>query len=75
MELVKQRKAGTSGLDPESATFAADAELASRIAKGKMKQQDFAGCIRADRQNLRLAELELLFKVIGWPSDSIYCLV
>jgi hypothetical protein len=33
--------------------------------KSKLKQQDVAGSIAMDRQNLKLAELQLLFKAQG----------
>ena len=59
MEIIEQRKAGQqsgSGQEVE--------EEALPRHKGKVRaQQDVAGSLRTDRQNLRTAELEQLFKV------------
>ena len=59
MEIIKQRKAGQqSGSGQE-----VEEEVLPRH-KGKVRaQQDVAGCLKADRQNLRTAELEQLFQV------------
>ena len=64
MELVKNRRegratgeAGAAGMDVD------EGDYEERMRKGKMKQQDMAGAIKMDRQNLRLAELQLLFRV------------
>lgn len=38
------------------------------VRKPKLKQQDVAGSIAMDRQNLKLAELQLLFKVLSADS-------
>ena len=57
MEVIKQRKAGQhSG----SGQMAAEEEPFLGFTT---KQQDVAGSLKADRQNLRTAELEQLFKV------------
>ncbi|CAL5222943.1 g5380 [Coccomyxa viridis] len=54
MEIIKQRKAGQQ---PGSRQ-----EAEKEPQKFKRKQQDVAGSLKADRQNLRTAELEQLFK-------------
>ena len=60
MEIIKQRKAGQgsgSGERIEDLTPCYG-------GRGKARaQQDVAGSLRTDRQNLRIAELEVLFKV------------
>ena len=69
MELVKNRREGraTGGAGEGSASGHLDAmEYSARQQGGmntKLKQQDLAGSINRDRQNLRLAELQLLFQV------------
>ena len=60
MEIIKQRKAGQGLVSGQSI------EDFSPHLRGKGKaraQQDVAGSLRTDRQNLRTAELEVLFKV------------
>ncbi len=49
MELVNDRREGkvTGGVGPQA----------------RVRQQDLAGPINTDRQNLRMAELQLLFQV------------
>ena len=60
MEIIKQRKAG-QGL---SSGQSIDDSSPHHRGKGKARaQQDVAGSLRTDRQNLRTAELEVLFEV------------
>jgi len=60
MEIIKQRKAGQqSGSRPINAEGEVQPE-----GQGKAgAHQNMAGSLKTDRQNLRAAELELLFKV------------
>ena len=59
MELNEQRKAGQqSGSGQDTG-----AGLRGRGKKRSRTQQEIAGSIALDRQNLRTAELELLFRV------------
>ena len=62
MELVKDRREGRA-TGAAAAAVEYDEDTGARIKKGKMRQQDVAGSIRMDRQNLRMAELQLLFRV------------
>ena len=62
MEIIAQRKkgrqqgsSGRGGVDEEGRFH--------RVRRRQRAQQDVAGSLRADRQNLRTAELELLFQV------------
>ena len=59
MELNEQRKAGQQSGSAEPG----EDEAPARGRKRCPAPQDVAGCLRTDRQNLRTAELELLFKV------------
>ena len=62
MELVKDRREGrATGAAPAAVQY--DQVTGARMKKGKMRQQDVAGSIRMDRQDLRMAELQLLFRV------------
>ena len=59
MEIMEQRKAG-----PQLGSgSAANLNQEPRGKKRLRAQQDVAGSLKADRQNLRTAELELLFQV------------
>ena len=62
MEIIKQRKAGQQ---PGSRQ-----EAEKEPQKFKRNQQDMTSSLKADRQNLRTAELEHLFRV-GISSDII----
>ena len=62
MELVKDRREGRA-TGAATAAVEYDQNTGARIEKSKMRQQDVAGSIRMDRQNLRMAELQLLFQV------------
>ena len=60
MELIEQRKKGQQ--QGSSAKEAIDEE--GEWARKRLRaQQDVAGSLKADRQNLRTPELELLFQV------------
>lgn len=66
MELVKNRREGTAMGAAGGAAAAANREYDEHrraVRNGKMKQQDVAGSIAMDRQNLRMAELQRLFQV------------
>ena len=64
MEIIKQRKAGQqSGSGQEAAE--------EPPQNFKRKQLDVAGSLKADRQNLRTAELEQLFKVRASPNNIL----
>lgn len=68
MEIIKQRKAGQGSGSGQSI------EDPSPHCRGKGKaraQQDVAGSLRTDRQNLRTAELEVLFKVGAMSSIPV----
>ena len=66
MELVKNRREGkvTGGVG-DAAGHSEEGDYSRHVRKSKLRQQDVAGAISTDRQNLRLAELQLLFKVCG----------
>lgn len=62
MEVVKDRREGrATGAAAAEAMY--DEDTGRRVQKSKMRQQDVAGSIRMDRQDLRMAELQLLFQV------------
>ena len=60
MEIIEQRKKGRQ--QGSSANEGIDEE-GQWARRRKRAQQDVAGSLKADRQNLRTAELELLFQV------------
>ena len=65
MEIIKQRKAGQQA---GSGQAAEEEALPRHRSKGKVRaQQDVAGSLKTDRQILRTAELEQLFKVCILP--------
>ena len=62
MEIIEKRKKGLQ--QASGMVEGADEEGRSQWAKRRERaQQDVAGSLKADRQNLRTAELELLFQV------------
>ena len=61
MQLNRQRKEGTPAGDGDAAA-PAEAEERDHF-KGTMKMQGVAGSINTDRQELKVAELQLLFQV------------
>ena len=63
MEIMEQRQAGPR----LGSSGAADLSQGPRGKKRQRAQQDLAGSLKADRQNLRTAELELLFQVTACP--------
>ena len=65
MEIIKQRKAG------QQSGSGQEAEQEKPLRKLKRKQQDIAGSLKADRQNLRTAELEQLFQVWIFPEKVL----
>lgn len=67
MEIIKQRKAGQQSGSGQKAV-----EERLTTHKGKAwAQQDVAGCLKTDRQNLRTAELKQLFKVRIYPGNML----
>ena len=66
MELVKDRREGRA-TGAAAAAVEYDQHTGAPIQKSKMRQQDVAGSIRTDRQELRMAELQLLFQVRTRP--------
>ena len=62
MEIIAQRKRGLQ--QGSSAHEGIDEDGGAHVGvKRQRVQQDVAGSLKADRQNLRTAELELLFQV------------
>ena len=68
MEMVKQRREGTGAGAGNPAIYSP--EIPSRAAARRANAADLAGSLRADRQNLKQAELELLFKPPNFPPPS-----
>ena len=65
MEIIEQRKAGQQSGSGQAAEGEA---VPNHKGKGKVRaQQDVAGSLKTDRQNLRTAELKQLFKVCMLP--------
>ena len=69
IEIIGQRKEGrqqgssvNEGVDEEGKFH--------RVKRRERAQQDVAGCLKADRQNLRTAELELLLQVTACPPTA-----
>ncbi len=68
MEMVKQRREGTGAAG--GAAIYSPPEAPSRAAARRANAADLAGSLRADRQNLKQAELELLFKPPNFPPPA-----
>jgi hypothetical protein len=62
IQLNRQRAEGTA-----AGAAAAEGEPPTDRFKGKMKVQAATGSINTDRQELKVAELELLFQVFPFP--------
>lgn len=67
MEVVASRRLGTLNTSAAASGSGAAALAGPGMTyderRQQLKQQDMAGHIRMDRQNLKLAELQILFKV------------
>ena len=69
MEIIERRKKGRQ--QGSSALVGRDEEGRYQWARRRQRaQQDVAGSLKADRQNLRTAELELLFQVTACPPSA-----
>ena len=69
VEIIEQRKKGLQ--QGSSAQVGRDEEARYQWARRQQRaQQDVAGSLKADRQNLRTAELELLFQVTACPPTA-----